>query len=120
MTLSFDDAAKLRTSGFLDYEIEQFASAVDSERKPQPPIELDKPIWQRVMASRRRWVDDLIGRDWTSEEIDEELMNYYRRKAERSPWDFLKLEYASKAKVDYRAAIRRRAREEITAALGKY
>ena len=119
MTLSFDDAAKLKTSGFTDYEIEVFATAVDTEGKPQPPIELGKPVWQRVMKSRRDWVDDKINKGWTVEEIEGELMGYYKRKAERSPWDFLKIEYVSKAKVDYRAAVRRRAREEI-AELGRY
>ena len=120
MTLSFDDAARLRTSGFLDWEIEQFASATDAKGKLQPPIDLNAPVWQAAMKSRGDWVDDKIARGWTKEEIDGEIMGYYWRKAERSPFDFLKLEYAPPTKVDYREALRRRLEGEVAATLGRY
>ncbi len=113
MTISFEDAKRLEAAGFLEYEIAAFALAIDGEGKPQPPVILDSPVWLRVLASRREWVDDKIERGWTDEQITETLMDYYRRKEERTPWDFLKAEYRPPMKVDYTAAIRRRAQMEV-------
>ena len=120
MTLSFEAAEQLRAAGFLDYEIEQYATAVDSESKPQPPIDISQPVWQRAMKSRRDWVEDKISRNWTEAEIREELMNYYRRGEKRSPWDFLRIEYRPPTRIDYREAIRRRAQARVAAVLGRY
>jgi hypothetical protein len=120
LTLSFEAAEQLRAAGFLDYEIEQFATAVDPEGKPQPPVDITTPVWQRAMRSRRDWIEDKISRGWTETEIREELMNYYRRGEKRSPWDFLRVEYRSPQRIDYREAVRRRAQARITAVLGRY
>lgn len=113
MTISLEDGERLRLAGFLEYEIEQFAAAVDPEGKPQPAINLDTPVWQRVLKSRRDWIDDKVKRGWSDEDITESMMDYYRKSEKRTPWDFLKAEYRPPTRVDYRAAIRRRAREEI-------
>ena len=111
MTISFEDGQRLLRAGFVPYEVEQFATAVTPEGLPQPPIDLEGDVWLRVMKSRRDWVNDKIERGWEDEEITNAIMDYYRRNEERSPWDFLKQEYRSPTRIDYKEAIRRRARE---------
>jgi len=111
LTISFEDGERLRLAGFIPTEIEAFATAVTPEGLPQPAIDLEGDVWQRVMKSRRDWVNDKIERGWEDEEITNAIMDYYRRNEERSPWDFLRVEYRPPEKIDYKEAIRRRARE---------
>ena len=113
MTLSFEDAERLRLAGFIEFELEEFSTATTPSGQPQPAIDLDGEVWQRVLESRRDWTTDKIVRGWTRDEIENVIMEYYLTKEGRSPWDFLKIEYRPPEKLDYKAAIRRRAGEEI-------
>lgn len=120
MTLSYNNAEKLRDAGFLDYEIEQLAGAKTLDGKDQPSINLDSPAWKAVMKSRLEWIEDKINRDWTVDEMDNILMDYYMRDPKRSPWDFLKMEYRGKTRIGYYEGLRNRKRKEAEAVLGKY
>jgi len=120
LTISYEDGQTLLAAGFLQYEVDQYAKAVDPAGNPQPAVDLSQPVWQRAMRSRRDWVEDKINRGWSEAEIQDELMNYYRRGEKRSPWDFLKIEYRSPKRLDYLEAVRRRAQARVTAVLGRY
>jgi hypothetical protein len=120
LTISANDAARLRQAGFLESEIEGFANAVTSDGKPQPPIDIDSPVWQAVLESRREWWVDKIDRGWTEQEIINELQNYYRRDAKRNPWDFIKAEYKPPRKKDYMEIARKRYAAQIAGELEGY
>ena len=120
MTISLEDAHRLTAAGFVDSEVEAYATATDPKGNPQPPIDLNSPAWQAALKSRREWIEDKVDRGWSPEEINAEILGYYARGAKRNPWDFLKIEYKDPQKVDYRAAVRRRAKARVTAVLGKY
>lgn len=118
MSLSDHDVLKLKTSGFTNFEIFELANAKDPEGKDQPSIDLDSPVWVKVIESRQQWWEDKIKRGWAEEEIVNELMAYYDRDKTRTPWDFLKAEYRPVKKVDYLTIVRARKQAAIKAALG--
>lgn len=120
LALSYDDAEKLRRVGFTDYEINAFAEGKTPDGKDQPTINLSSEVWQRVMSSRGKWNADKIAKDWTVEERENAVMDYYVRSAERNPWDFLKAEYQPPLKKDYYEALRGQKKVEIQDSLGKY
>lgn len=120
MTLSAADAFRLRLAGFTDYEVMEMANAKTADGKDQPPIDINSSTWKSMMESREKWISDKINRGWNDEQIDNEVMDYYRRDERRSPFDFLKLEYRPPKKVDYWEAIRNRKRAAIEAAMGEY
>jgi hypothetical protein len=120
MPLSEYNAQRLRDAGFVKFEIDEFANAVDSKGKAQPPIDTDSPIWNSVMNSRMRWVEDKIARGWSQSEIEEEILNYYRRDERRSPFDFIRAEYKPPKKTNYYDLMRRRKKTDIHYGLDKY
>ena len=120
MTISAADADRLRQAGFIESEIEGFANAVTADGKPQPPVNLDSPVWQRVLESRREWWIDKVERGWTEHEIISELQNYYKRDAKRNPFDFLRAEYRPPKKKDYMEIARKRATAQIAGDLEGY
>ena len=120
MTLSQADAERLRHAGFLESEIMELAEAKTAIGADQPQINLDSPVWQAVIKSRREWWIDKLDRGWTEHEIVNELENYYRRDKGRNPFDFLKAEYKPPKKVDYIEIIRKRYAEQIGSELEGY
>jgi len=120
VSLSFDDAERLRAAGFVNWEIGRFSEAKTPDEKDQPPIDINTPIWGRVMESRRSWTDDKIVRGWAKDEIENAIMDYYRRNPEKDPWSFLKAEYKPPLKKDYYEAVRAREQRQINIELGKY
>ena len=120
MTISASDARRLRESGFLETEVMAIAEAKTATGADQPPVNLDSPIWQAVMESRREWWTDKIGRGWAESEIVSELQNYYRRDKSRNPFDFLKGAYKPPAKKDYMELIRKRHETQIAGELEGY
>ena len=113
MSLSETDAERLRLAGFLQHEIDELSEARTADGKGQPPIHLDSPAWQATMESRRRWLDDKLNRNWTEDDIQREIIGYYEKGSQRSPWDFLKAEYKPPKKIDYIDARRRRAQTQV-------
>lgn len=120
MSLSFEDKATLINAGFLPYEVQQFDEAKTLDGQPQPPIDLGSPVWQRVLQSRRDWVNDKKAREWAQSEIEAEIMAYYRREKKRDPFSFLKAEYRPPAKKDFWESVRAREQHKIKAELKGY
>ena len=120
MTISANDASRLRQAGFIESEIEGFANAVTANGEPQSPIDLDSPVWQAVIESRREWWIDKVDRGWTEHEIVAELENYYRRDSKRNPFDFIRAEYKPPRKRDYMDIARKRAASQIEGELEGY
>lgn len=111
MPLSSEDVERLHKAGFIDYEIFGHEKAYDTHETS----DLDSPLWQRVLASRRSWLDDKIAQGWAFEEIENAIMHYYARNKERDPWEFLKAEYKPPLKKDYYEAVRVRAQKQTDA-----
>ena len=120
MALRDEDKLKLKAVGFTAYEIREFSKATDPSDVSQPLIDLDSPLWQRVMDSRRKWVDDKINRGWTESQIENAISEYYRKGKEPSPYDFLKAEYKPPLRRDYYEEVRARKQRQINVELGKY
>jgi len=112
MTLSAGGWHRLRRAGFIDTEIAEFDQATTTDGQLQPTIDLNKPIWQAVMRSRYRWVQDKINRGWTKAQISDKIGEYYSKKG-TSPWDFLKAEYRPARKTDFAMAAKRRAQRRL-------
>jgi len=120
LTISSRDTDILRHAGFIESEIEGFANAMTTKGEPQPPIDIDSPVWQAVIESRKGWWIDKVDRGWTEHEIVAELQNYYRRDSKRNPFDFIRAEYKPPRKVDYMDIVRKRAASQINSELEGY
>ena len=113
--LTDSDRQRLKRAGFIPMEIYRYDAGVGPDNEPQPPIDLNSPLWQTAMQTRFEWMDDKRRRGWSDTEIGNEIANYYARGRKRTPWDFLKAEYRPPKRVDYIAAVRRRARRRARA-----
>jgi len=80
--LPLEAVKQLKIAGFLDSEIEQFATA-------REPIDLTMPIWQRAMEARKEWVETMLTKGSTKTKIKDVLLNFYALDDKRTPWDFL-------------------------------
>jgi len=120
LSISSEAAQQLLDAGFLGSEVQDIAEAKTSDGKDQPPIDINSPIWQSVMKSRRDWWQDKRDRGWSEEEIITELMNYYRRDKSRTPYDFIRAEYKPPKKVDYIEIVRSRNRAQIIGEIDGY
>lgn len=111
MSLSQDDAERLKRAGFIDIEIEYFANAQTNQydSSSQGPIDLSSELWQDVMNSRTKWIQDMYNLGMNSMEIDDQIRMYYLRSKVRNPYDFVKAEYKGRKKVDYITASKNRA-----------
>jgi len=112
MTLSVSDANILRKNWFSDEEVQDIANAVTPDGKPQPPVDLNSPLWRSVIRSRRSWYMGQIRRGKKKDTINSAIRNYYRKGAKRSIYDFLKAEYMPKKIVDFMTAYQRRAKNK--------
>jgi hypothetical protein len=120
LSISFEDGERLRAAGFLEWEIEKIAEGTLPDGSPQPPINLNSPVWQRVTESRRNWVDDKIARGWSEADINTNIMDYYVRSPKRTPFDFVKAEYKPVKKRDFWLEIRLRNQRKVKASLKGY
>lgn len=120
MSLSFEDAGILRSAGFTEWEIAKLAEGTRPDGTPQDPVELNKPMWLKVLKSREEWIADKIERGWSAEQIEDNISSYYARSPKRSPFDFLKAEYKPVGKRDFWAEIRHRAQNKVKASLKGY
>jgi len=121
MAITDEDGQRLREAHFLEYEIDQLATAVQpGTGNPQGYQNLDGPTWQAAIKSRIDWWDDKRRRGWSKEEIEQELLNYYQRDQKRTPWDFLKVAYHPPKKFDYLAVVRARHASQIEGSLEGY
>lgn len=51
--------------------------------------------------SRIDWINMLHRQGWSKKQIRKELIDYYIRGKEKSPWDFIRAEYRDKKKIDF-------------------
>lgn len=108
--LTLDDANKLRDAGYTEWEIAQFSEGHTPDGSSQPAIDLNHIPWQKALASRRKWKDQLISEGWSDQQFTQNIYDQYNRNQGTSPWDFLKAEYKSPQKVDFKATIEATAR----------
>ncbi len=110
MALSINDYERLIEAGFIDSEIQAFSESKDPSGHDQPPINLNEPVWQQTMQTRRNWIDSMRDQGYEEEYIMVMIRDYYRRSKKRSPWDFIKSEYPKVVgkKVDFQTAMAKR------------
>ena len=108
MTISVSDGKILKRAFFTDDEISDIANAVDPSGKPQPPVDINSPLWRGVILSRKSWHMRLVRRKWTGDRIRDEINRYYAKRKKGSVYDFLKAEYMPKKIVDFQAAWKRK------------
>jgi hypothetical protein len=123
MAITANDYDELRSSGFIDYEITDLANATKNQYtgESQGFINLNTPVWQKVLRSRENlmnqrldyYMDQGYSPDEARRLYENDIANYYRRSSKRSPWDFLKAEYQSPARIDYIKAARARALKRL-------
>ena len=94
------DEAKLKRSGFIQEEIEEFSAQ---------NIDLGLPVWQDVINERKAWIIDKVDRGWSRDDIKQALSDYYAKGKKRNPWDFVKANYKPPKKIDYLVAAKKRA-----------
>ena len=120
MTLSANDAMILQMVGFTDREIKEFADAKTPEGKPQPPINLNSPVWIKVMEARMakagqiRTIYHKTHKKKLARSKYEQLVNLWYSKSKANPWDWLKLIYIPKKKTDFGNAVRNRAARKLS------
>lgn len=120
MTISSNDADRLRRAGFTEHELDLLANAKTPDGKDQPAIDVGSPAWQSTLKSRREWYDDKIAKGWKDQEIINEVFNYYAADKRRTPFDFLKIEYRPRKRVDYYAIMGETKKLHIEEVLGEY
>ena len=112
--LRYEDALKLRRSGFLPWEIKKFDEAKAPDGSPQQ-LNVNTKTWQAAMESRRRWVGDKMRRGWTPKRIAVSIIGYYVMHKGASPFDFIKVVYKPpKGLTDYQQAAKARAQRRVS------
>lgn len=113
MPLSNNDRSLLRRAGFIPWEIRKLNEAVYPDGRPQV-INLETEAWKAVIHSRYAWITDKLENGWSSKRISGAVMGYYIGKRERTPFDFLKVEYKPPRKLtDYQEAMQTRINKNI-------
>jgi hypothetical protein len=82
----------LLNSGFLKSEIRVFDSAKTPDGEVQNVAFTSTPF-QRMIQSRRDWVKKCHAANYDNATIRQRLVDHYKAKKGRTPWDFLKAEY---------------------------
>lgn len=103
--------------GFLPFEAKEFLTAkggkhhdVDSDIRS---IVTSKPF-ESMLQDRLKWIHQCQQIGWSGHKIGQALKDYYKLEADRSPFDFLKIEYKPPQQLsDYAAAIKLRAETRI-------
>lgn len=103
--------------GFLPFEATEFLTAKGGK---DHDVEIDiramvtSGPFRDMLNSRLDWINTVKAQGWKKKKIGQALIDYYKLKAGRSPFDFLKIEYKPPKKLsDYAAAIKLRANSRI-------
>lgn len=103
--------------GFLPFEAQEFLTAKGGYFN-DTPSDIRKIIesepFKFMLKARLDWIHDCRSIGWSGQKIGQALKDYYKLKAGRSPFDFLKVEYKPPQKLsDYAFAVQLRARTQI-------
>ena len=106
-------------TGFLPQEIDEFDDARTPDGKLQD-LAFDSAPFRAMRESRTKWILKLKKSGWNNRQIVEQIKRYYRLKAGRSPFDFLKIEYQPPKKLtDFAEAVKLKVRSRVSRTLGK-
>jgi len=116
MSMRMRDQLKLRSAGFMPWEISEFAEALAPDKTPQV-IDLNSATWKQAIETRENWIKSLkhysktkLNRNLTYTDINRLLVNWLNQDKTRTPFDLIKAEYAPKAVLtDYQSARKKRA-----------
>lgn len=108
-------------AGFLDFEAKKLAYGDGS------PDYKSKIIFNSIPArlarkSRIEWINSLKKQGFNGDQIKREILEYYAKGKERSPFEFIRSEYRDKKGIDkdaYHNAAQKRASEKINQFLYK-
>lgn len=119
--LTEHDAWRLRRAGFTHREIDTYSIAVTPTEADQPPLNLDGPVWQKVMRRRRRIakrMQEQYEAD-TGRELSRMRLDRLIDAQGIDPWEWVKLEYKhGRARVsDFTEAMTRARREALVETL---
>lgn len=94
--VGFDEAyMRLRSAGFINMEIRNIFSAGNT------PMLFGTEPFKAMLQTRRRWFKSMVKRGWSKAQILNAIKKHYIT-PERSPFDFLRLEYRPPLRVDFR------------------
>lgn len=116
MTLSMLSANRLRGDGFTERELGLISEATAPDGSLQPETDIDSPVWQRVRYDRQELVGKLKyewekakGESLDRTTLDRIIDNF----GPKDPWQWLKLIYIPKKKLDY-IDVQKQAAEKAT------
>lgn len=90
--LSDHEKEIMLNSGFLRKEVNTFDKAETSTGEIQA-VAFNSITWQHMLNSRREWVKMCHNLGYENKAIRGFIVHHYDTSKERSPWDFLKVEY---------------------------
>ena len=100
------DASKIYRMGFTHQQVAEMQSSREQ-------INIDSPAWKAALAKRKQYSGSVRSRYYKDvgltlgREAYDRLVN--QRRPKNSPWEWLKLTYLPKKKVDFQRAKKRRA-----------
>jgi len=116
MAMNLRDQLKLRSDGFLPFEIQELATAIAPDGTPQV-IDIYSGTWTQARENRKHWIKVLhahtrtkLGRRLGQVDINRLVVSWYNQDKTRTPWDIIKSSYhPPKMLTDYQAARKKRA-----------
>ena len=89
-SLTRTDVKLLKDSGFLKWEIDEINKGY---------VNTSSSVFRGMVKSRVMWRDSMLGAGWTEAQINARVRHWYRAKNDRSPFDWLKVEYRATNKL---------------------
>jgi len=116
MAMNLKSQLRLRSAGFMPWEITEFAEALAPDKTPQV-IDLNSATWKQAIETRENWIKSLkhysktkLNRNLTYTDINRLLVNWLNQDKTRTPWDLIKASYKPPHQIsDYQAARKKRA-----------
>jgi len=115
---------QLYKEGFLPREIMELQGArggdVRTGHRVKQEFNYGSKVFKSLRRSRVKYITDLRQAGWSGDEIRQKINEYYKLKAGRSVYDYLKLSYQPARKItDFQDAVRRRIRSRVSRTMGK-
>lgn len=114
-SLTRTDVKLLKDSGFLKWEIDEINKGY---------VNTSSYTFKNMVKSRIMWRDSMRGAGWSDNKINARIRHWYRAKRDRTPFDWLKIEYrpANKLTIKQLAkqlSLRRQISRNFGAAYGR-